>query len=106
MAPAAKILLQAVECIEQRQFERAEAIARQVLSSEPQNPGALHVLGVVAKATGRIGLAIDSLRAAIASDGRHAGMHFELASALEKSGRIDDALSEYRKAIEIWPEYQ
>ena len=106
MAKTADILLTAVKLIDELRFDQAEALARRVLSTELKNAGALHVLGVVAKATGRIGLAIDSLRAAIAIDDRHAGLHFELAAALEKAGSLDAAVSEYLRAIDIWPDYQ
>ncbi len=85
--------------------KEAEAIYRRVLKAHPDNADALHLLGVLARQSGKHDAAIDLIGRAIARDGQNSTYHANLGTALEVSGRREDALAAYRRAIEIKPDY-
>lgn len=85
-------------------IEQAENLCREVLAHAPRNANALHLLGVLARQTHRLDLAIRSLSHAVAVWDKDASMHLNLASALHDAGRLDDAVEAYRRVIEIKPE--
>jgi protein O-GlcNAc transferase len=83
----------------------AEKIYRQVLSREPRNPGALHLLGVIALQTGQLDAAIELIRKAIAIDPAAAEFHLNLGNALRSSGLLDQAVAAYRQALRLRPSH-
>ncbi len=78
---------------------QAEAIYRQILSSDPRNAPALHMLGVLAHQSRRGDLAIEYLRSAIAIEPAEAVFHNSLGEALRESGRLDEARDCFRRAL-------
>ena len=55
----------------------AEASAREVLDVDPEHPGALHMLGVLAARAGRAQVAVDLLQRAIAAGAADPGARAE-----------------------------
>jgi protein O-GlcNAc transferase len=83
----------------------AEAIYRQILSADANDADVLHLLGMIAKQTGRADDAIDLIGRAIVLDPEYAEAHFNLGIALVERGQFDRAISSYEKAIQLSPEY-
>jgi tetratricopeptide (TPR) repeat protein len=82
----------------------AEAIARDVLRSHPQHARALHVLGYALLMQGRAEDAIAALEPASRSR-RDPEIETQLAIALRRAGRHDDALSRLKRATKRLPPY-
>src|SRR6202166_3368436 len=82
----------------------AELIARDVLRDHPQHPRALHVLGYALLMQGRVEDAITALEPAARR--RHdAEIDTQLAIALRRAGRPDDALARLKRATKRNPPY-
>ena len=82
----------------------AEKIYRQVLSQQPRNAGALHLLGVIALQVGRPDTAIELIRQAIALNAVVAEFHNNLGNALRDRQLLDEAIAAYRQALRLKPD--
>lgn len=82
---------------------QAADIYQEILKTAPEEPAALHLLGVVAHQRGESGRAIELISKAIAIKPDFAEAHSNLGLALMQSGRLDDAVASYRRAIAIKP---
>jgi tetratricopeptide (TPR) repeat protein len=105
MSDALEQLATAVAHAEAGRFEAAEEASRAILRLDPRSPRALHVLGVVARKTNRLPLAVAVLEDAVRLSPDDPGIHCELGLALSDSHREDEAVARYRRAIEIHPLY-
>jgi len=88
-----------------KRYEESEAACRKMLQAEPQNPIALHLLGLVTHQTGRNSLAVELLRHAIALKPDVPDFHNNLGNVLAKLGRLEEAIDCFQKATTIRPEY-
>jgi tetratricopeptide (TPR) repeat protein len=79
----------------------AEAVCRQILDTNPHDPGALHLLGVLAHQAGRHEAAIDLIRRAIDANGSNPEFHYNLGVAQHVIGRLDEAASSYRETLRL-----
>jgi tetratricopeptide (TPR) repeat protein len=86
----------------QRRPGEAEHIAREVLSTNPQQPAALFFLGVAHLVQGRAQGAVTPLELA-ASTRPEASIETHLAMALRECGRVAEALTWFERAISRWP---
>lgn len=84
-------------------LELAEKIFQDILRIEPENPDALHLLGLLAQQRGQTGMAIDLIRKAIHSASGHDVLFVSLGDALKAEGHFDDALEAYDSALELNP---
>ncbi len=66
----------------------------------------MHVLGVIARNTGRFNFAIELLREALRLHASEPTYHFELALSLTRSGQLESGLAHFRRAAELKPDYQ
>ena len=82
----------------------AERIYREILRHAPRHPDALHLLGVIGQQTGRLDLAITSIRRALCVHPNVAIVRYNFAAALKDAGRLSEAVAEYRRAAELQPE--
>jgi tetratricopeptide (TPR) repeat protein len=82
----------------------AEKLYRQILAQDPNQPDALHLLGIIAQAVGRHDLAVELLDKAIARDPNRAEFHGTLGLVRAEQRRFDESIAEYRKAIALKPE--
>ena len=82
----------------------AENIYRQVLSVEPENPDALHLLGVIAHQNGAHSSAVELFQKAIRANPRVANYHNNLGNALHRLGRFEEAVASYRRALDLAPD--
>ncbi len=84
-------------------LDEAEAIYQQVLTLDPKNAEALHLLGVVKTRRGATREAVDLITAAIALKPSVVKFHLNLGVAQRAAGELDRAIESYRKAIELDP---
>jgi protein O-GlcNAc transferase len=83
----------------------AEKIYRQILVQEPDNVGALHLLGVLAIQTCQFDSAVELIQRVIRLKPDFADAHSNLGSALRRLGRIDEAIASCRQAIQVKPDF-
>ena len=83
----------------------AEALCRLALRQDSRCAEALHLLGCLAAQRGSADEAVGLLSQAIAIDRKAAAYHYNLANVLMGQGRMDEAISHYRKAIKLKPDY-
>jgi protein O-GlcNAc transferase len=84
-------------------FDDAEKAYGKVLSQQPDQPDALHLLGVVAYQTGRHTMAAELLKKAIAVQPDIANFHNNLGNVFRATGDLDGAVASYRRALELEP---
>jgi tetratricopeptide (TPR) repeat protein len=87
-----------------RRLAEAEAVCRAVLSVNPRQIRALHLLSRIALETERVQLAIDSLRRAVSLEQRP-DFYVELARILARFQRRDEAIAELERAVAVDPRY-
>ncbi len=105
MPRLAKILERGIEHHQAGRRQAAERIYRQVLSREPGNADALHLLGLLAKEAGDHQGAFNLIRKAVELEPGAALLHNNLGSVLESLERLDEAIQSYRQALRIDPGY-
>ena len=86
-------------------LSQAETIYQQILQSDPNQPIALHLLGVMAHQTGKNDVAVDLITRAIAIDPDLAEAHSNLGTALRELGKLEEAVTSYHKALALKPDY-
>lgn len=83
----------------------AEAIYRHILRDRPDDPVALHLLGVVALQVGRHEAAVELIRRAIVIKSDEAPFYSNLGEALRLLGRLDEAADVLERAIALKSDY-
>jgi tetratricopeptide (TPR) repeat protein len=83
----------------------AEAIYRGLLDTEPANPDALHLLGLIKLERGENDAGARLLEQAIAARPGTAVYHGNFGNALVRLGRHDEAMSHYLEAIRLDPAF-
>lgn len=88
----------------------AESLYKQVLQATPNQPDALHLLGLIAKQKGDLKTAVQLMRKAISHNPNYVEAYVNLGAALhEQSGQQQDNLAEaadcYRNALALRPNY-
>lgn len=81
----------------------AEAAAREVLDRYRYHVGALVLAGTLAALRGEFAQASAHFQVAARESPADANVHFNLAQALEREGRTDEAASAYRRVIALAP---
>jgi tetratricopeptide (TPR) repeat protein/2-polyprenyl-3-methyl-5-hydroxy-6-metoxy-1,4-benzoquinol methylase len=82
----------------------AEGIYRQILQIDPNQPTALHLLGLLAHQGGNHDAAIDLIGQALAIAPDFAEAHTTLAGTLHSMGRLEEAEASYRKGLTLKPD--
>ncbi|MCC7046115.1 MAG: tetratricopeptide repeat protein [Alphaproteobacteria bacterium] len=100
----AGLLRQAIDHHRAGRLGHAEAACRQVLRSDANQPTALNLLGTLARHAGRLDMAIELFRRAVAVVPDFADANYNLANALREKGDLAGALEAYGLAIEQRPE--
>jgi tetratricopeptide (TPR) repeat protein len=101
-ASTANLIGEAITCQRAGHLSQAAAIYQQILQSEPNNPDALHLLGLIAHQNGQLDAAVELISQAI-SINPSGPMHYNLGLALQTQGRSDAAIDSYLRAIAINP---
>lgn len=89
----------------QGRLQEAENIYRQILQNAPDQPVALHYLGVIFHQRGDHDTAVDLIAKALAVKPDFAEAHCNLALALQQLGRGEEAVASYGRAILIEPNF-
>jgi len=79
----------------------AEAVYRRVLATSPDHADALHLLGVIALQVDKPQPAVDLIREAIRRNGGNPAYFANLAGALRRLGRTEEALAAGRRAVQL-----
>jgi len=85
------------------QLAQAEAIYRQIIVQVPQHADALHLLGLIAVATGHFDQGVDWIRRAIVHSPAQAVYHANLGVALYRLGRHEEALACATHSLDLDP---
>jgi len=97
------LLRVAIEHHQAGRLLQAEAIYRRILQAAPNNPDALHLLGLIAHQTGKFETAVDLISRAIGI--KPSGpMYYNLGVSLQAQGKLDAAISSYRQALALKPD--
>jgi Flp pilus assembly protein TadD len=96
-------LEQAMALHQQGQVERAEAMYHNVLTALPDEPNALHLLGVAAGQRNDLENGEKLIRKAIQVHPGVSAYYNNLAGILLKKGDMPDAIAQYEKAFKLAP---
>lgn len=94
-------LEQAIRQHEQGQLDRAERVYRDVLANDPDNPDALHFLGLLLHQKGDSESAIELIQRSLRACPEYADAHKNLGIIHQAGGQSDEAEKCYRRALEI-----
>ena len=87
------------------ELAKAESFYQEVLKVDPNQPVALHFLGVIAYQSGKSDVSVDLIRKAISINPDYAEAYSNLGNTLKGLGILDEAETSYNKAISIKPDY-
>jgi predicted O-linked N-acetylglucosamine transferase (SPINDLY family) len=94
-------LREAIALHQQGRIAEAESRYREVLQQIPDQPDALHFLGVVEMQRGNHGRALQLLDRSLAVQPRNPATHYNRANLLREMGRSDEALGGYESALAL-----
>jgi len=83
----------------------AEAQCRQILLAQPDEPNAVHLLGLIAHQSGKLGEAIGHLRQAAALAPDVPLYHANLGEMCRLAGLTEEAVAHGRRALALKPDY-
>ncbi|NQV47344.1 MAG: tetratricopeptide repeat protein, partial [Rhodospirillaceae bacterium] len=86
-------------------LSEAEGLYQQILHTDPDQPDALHLLGLIANQAGKKDTAVDLIAKALAAKPDYAEAHSNLGNVLKDLGKLEAAVESYHKAIAINPDY-
>jgi predicted O-linked N-acetylglucosamine transferase (SPINDLY family) len=86
-------------------LSEAEQLYQQILSVAPDQPDALHLLGVSLIRLHRPEEALERIQKAIAIDANRAAFHSNLGVVLSDLNRNAEAIAAYQKALQLNPQY-
>ncbi len=89
---------------QQGKATEAEAIYHEVLALHPNEPNALHLLGVAAWQRNDLPLAEDNILKAITFNPHAPGYYTNLAGVLQQKGDLPDAITAYESALKLTPQ--
>jgi protein O-GlcNAc transferase len=86
-------------------LSEAEDIYRQILAADPNQPQAMHLLGVVAHQLGRSDIAEGMIVKSVSLDPKNPESHSNLGLVRIALGKIEEAISSFQEAVELQPDY-
>ncbi len=98
-------LQQAVALHQRGQLSSAQRLYEEILSEQPRNFDALHLLGVIAAVTGDPKKAVDLIGRAIEINPNGEATHNNRGAALQQLGDWQAAVAEFDRAIELRKDY-
>jgi protein O-GlcNAc transferase len=104
-ANSAALLANATRHYQAGRLQEARRICQQILAGNPDDIAALHLIGLMALQGGANEAARNALTKAIGLNDRVPDLHSALAEALQRLGRLDEAVRHYRRSIALDPDY-
>ena len=95
----------AVKLHQQGDLQHAVAAYRRILKGQPDEPNALHLLGVTFQQSGNSSEALKWISKALTISPNNAVFHSNLASAYLSLGRLPQAEAHYRQALRLSPDF-
>src|SRR4051812_33784723 len=105
MADPSQLLQHAVDHHRNGRLADAETLYRQALESDPGNPDALHLLGVLCTQRGDPAAGLDLIRRAISYRPKAAIFHNNLGKALAEAGDWAESIAAHQQALALDPRY-
>jgi tetratricopeptide (TPR) repeat protein/GR25 family glycosyltransferase involved in LPS biosynthesis len=105
MATISEALAIALQHHQAGRLDAAEQIYQRILQVEPEQPDALHFLGVLTAQRGRPEAAAAYIARAIAVKPDVAPYHLNLGLAYQASRKPDEAIACYQRALQLQPEF-
>ncbi|MEQ8850649.1 MAG: tetratricopeptide repeat protein [Phycisphaerales bacterium] len=105
MSSIAESLSLAMQNHQAGNLREAEEMYKSILSRNPRNANALHLLGVLHAQTGRPEDAVGFIRNAIQVHDGEAPFHFNLGRALTQVGRHEEALAAFDETLRLRPDF-
>ena len=103
LSPEHKLLAKAIECLQEKKFEEAERICREIIRNNPGNVEAHRLMGRMAERQNRIGIAERQYRKALEIAPDYTGVIVDLGKLLRDDDRFEEAIACFRQAIEMQP---
>lgn len=100
-----QVLERAEQLRQQGQLAPAKDLCLQVVSAQPRNAEALHLLGIILHQSGDAAGAIEMLQRAVAASPAVPLYYSNLGEMLRLSGRFDDAVAAGQRAVALHPGY-
>ena len=88
---------------QQKNYPAAERIYRQILRSQPKDPDALLLLGLLLHETGRQLECVETLKKAVVAGPNRPEVHQTLVSALVAMRRLPEAIEQAREVVRLRP---
>jgi tetratricopeptide (TPR) repeat protein len=105
MSTAADTFKKAVQYHQSGDLRQAEHLYRLVLQNDPNNPFALHSLGIIAHQAENDDTAVELISNAIQNNPEIPQFHNTLGLVLEALERFEEAVASYQQAVSIKPDY-
>lgn len=96
---------QALALFQAGRLDAAEAAFRAILARSPDDPQALHLLGIILARTGRVAEGLALLDRSVERAPRNPGFLNNRALVLSEAGRLDDAERDLRRALQAEPRF-
>jgi len=87
------------------ELSKAEGIYNQIIQADPNQPQALHLLGVIVHQGGENEKAVELIEKALKIKPDYAEACYNLGLVLQEQGRLEEAVSSYRKALTFKADY-
>ena len=87
------------------ELAKAEGIYQQILQTDPNQPDALHLLGVIYSQVGKHDVSVEFITKALAIEPNLAEAHSNLGLALRELGKLDEAVASYHKVLGLKPDF-
>lgn len=105
MPTVAETMENAVQRHKDGHLRQAEQLYQLVLQHDPNNPVALHSLGVIAHQRGNHNTAVELICKAIANNPQIPQFNNTLGLVFEALGKFEEAVTAYQQAVSIKPDY-
>jgi Tfp pilus assembly protein PilF len=83
----------------------AESLYKQVLQANPNQPDALHLLGLIARQKGDLKTAVQLMRKSLSINPNYVEAYVNLGATLHEQDNLQEAADCYRRALELRPNY-
>ncbi|MEX0807121.1 MAG: tetratricopeptide repeat protein [Dongiaceae bacterium] len=100
-----QLLAVALDCARRGDFKGMSEICRQILQGDPEQPDALHCMGLLQRQTGDTEIAVRTHERAVRGRPDNAEYRNALGLAYRAAGRIADAIDAYEAALSIDAEF-